>query len=136
MRWIAAILSLMPSIVLAAEDKKVPMMAEVPSFQLLQVFLVLAGIIGFIFLLAYLYQKLNSFALKKNPDLKVITGLSLGTRERIVVIEVGKQQILVGITQGAMRTLHVLEEPLQGATAASSSFAEHLKNRLQGGVAE
>lgn len=136
--WLAFMIMITTTLASAAEKKPLvsPMMDEMPSMHLLQVFLVLAFVIGVIFLLAYLYQKVSGLALQKNPDLKVITGLSLGTRERVVVIEVGKQQLLVGITQGAMRTLHVLDEPIETKENSTSGFAEHLKTMMQRGTAE
>ena len=40
--------------------------------------------------------------------IEVISGLSLGTRERVVLLRVGDDQVLVGVSPSGMRTLHVL----------------------------
>ena len=40
--------------------------------------------------------------------IEVISGLSLGARERVVLIRVGGDQVLVGVSPSGMRTLHVL----------------------------
>ena len=42
--------------------------------------------------------------------IEVISGLSLGTRERVVLIRVGGDQVLVGVSPSGMRTLHVLNQ--------------------------
>jgi flagellar protein FliO/FliZ len=43
--------------------------------------------------------------------IEVISGLSLGARERVVLIRVGSDQVLVGVSPSGMRTLHVLSQP-------------------------
>jgi flagellar protein FliO/FliZ len=42
--------------------------------------------------------------------IEVISGLSLGARERVVLIRVGGDQVLVGVSAAGMRTLHVLNQ--------------------------
>jgi flagellar protein FliO/FliZ len=42
--------------------------------------------------------------------IEVISGLSLGARERVVLIRVGGDQVLVGVSPSGMRTLHVLNQ--------------------------
>jgi flagellar protein FliO/FliZ len=40
--------------------------------------------------------------------IEVVSGLSLGARERVVLLRVGSDQVLVGLSPSGMRTLHVL----------------------------
>jgi flagellar protein FliO/FliZ len=40
--------------------------------------------------------------------IEVISGMSLGARERVVLLRVGNDQVLVGVSPSGMRTLHVL----------------------------
>lgn len=42
--------------------------------------------------------------------IEVVSGLSLGARERVVLLRVGGDQVLVGVTPSGMRTLHVLNQ--------------------------
>ena len=42
--------------------------------------------------------------------IEVVSGLSLGARERVVLIRVGGDQVLVGVSPSGMRTLHVLQQ--------------------------
>ncbi len=65
-----------------------------------------------IFASAWLVKRLGRWQGSYSDQLKVVAGLAVGARERIVVVQVGEQQILVGISPGNMRTLHVLEKPL------------------------
>ncbi|MEO8444757.1 MAG: flagellar biosynthetic protein FliO [Gammaproteobacteria bacterium] len=42
--------------------------------------------------------------------IEVVSGMSLGTRERVVLLRVGGDQVLVGLSPTGMRTLHVLTQ--------------------------
>jgi flagellar protein FliO/FliZ len=59
----------------------------------------------------------------------------VGQRERVVLIQVGSQQLLLGVAPGRVQTLHVLEEPISVGTASSpgESFAERLGSALKKG---
>lgn len=42
--------------------------------------------------------------------IEVVSGLSLGARERVVLLRVGGDQVLIGVSPSGMRTLHVLNQ--------------------------
>jgi flagellar protein FliO/FliZ len=68
---------------------------------------------------------------------KVVGGVMLGPRERLVVVEVGDTWLLVGVGGGQVNTLHTLPRP-EGYTPAVQAplstsipgFAEKLKELL------
>lgn len=43
--------------------------------------------------------------------IQIVGGLSLGPKERVVLLRVGEEEILVGVSPTGMRSLHVLEKP-------------------------
>jgi len=45
--------------------------------------------------------------------LKIVTSLSLGTKERIVVVQVADKQLLLGVTSQQITVLDNLEQPLE-----------------------
>lgn len=53
---------------------------------------------------------------------EIVTGLSLGNRERVVLLKVGGDQVLVGISPSGLRTLHVIG---QNTNAEFSNFMEN-----------
>ena len=62
---------------------------------------------------------------------KIVGGIMLGPRERLVVVEVGETWLLLGVGGGQVSTLHSLPRP-EGFTpndtlAATPGFAEKLK---------
>lgn len=60
--------------------------------------------------------------------IEVVSGLSLGARERVVLIRVGGDQVLVGVSPSGMRTLHVLNQnPNDGqGDGAPGDFSNYL----------
>ena len=71
--------------------------------------------------------------------LRIVGGLSLGMRERLVLIQAGKKQLILGVTPGRIETLHVLEgdECLNKSTPEplpENSFAYKLKQVMKGKV--
>lgn len=59
--------------------------------------------------------------------IEVVSGLSLGARERVVLIRVGGDQVLVGVSPSGMRTLHVLnQDPVDGRDGNTTEFSNYL----------
>ena len=56
--------------------------------------------------------------------IEVVSSLSLGARERVVLIRVGGDQVLVGVSPSGMRTLHVLNQPPMSSQAPE--FANYM----------
>ena len=90
-------------------------------------------VVVIIFLFAWLLRKLNLNQQASGGLIRVVAGLSIGTRDRIVLLQVGEEQILVGLTPGRIEKLHTLAQPLEpaGEQAVSASFADRI-NRLMG----
>ena len=86
-----------------------------------------------IFVLAWLVRKLNLNQHSQSGLIRIIAGLSIGTRDRIVLVQVGEEQILLGLTPGHIEKLHTLAVPLEvpGGPLETSSFATRL-GRLMG----
>lgn len=86
-------------------------------------------IVGLILALGWLARRMPGFgggAASKN-GLRLVASLPVGARERVVVVEVGGTQLLLGVGNGAVRTLHTLDVPLpETATGTQSPFAQVL----------
>ena len=81
---------------------------------------------------AWLLKRVGGFAVTGNGALKILGGLSMGARERVVLMQVGEKQILLGVSPGRIQTLHVLDKPIniddKGTTAPG--FAERLSEAV------
>ena len=99
------------------------------SGAILQMLLALALILGLLFAGAYLLRKLNGGRSFGNAGpLRVVGGLMLSTRERIVLVEVGDTWLVVGIVPGQIKTLHTLPKgELPAARGGDKPFAQWLK---------
>ena len=72
----------------------------------------LAMVMVIIVLCAWAGRRVFRIAPGVSRHLKIVAGLPMGTRERIVLLQVGETQLLVAVSPGRMHTLHVLEKPL------------------------
>jgi flagellar protein FliO/FliZ len=89
--------------------------------------LALVLVVGLILVLGWLARRMPGIGSASSNGLRVVGSLALGPRDRVMVVEVGKTQLLIGVGPGGMRTLHTLEEPLPVAAPASASpFAQLL----------
>jgi len=96
----------------------------------LSMVLSLVLILVIIFLLAWGARRFGGMSFKGNTALKVVTGISMGSRERIVLVQVGEQQLLLGVSPGRVQTLHVLDKPIDTGSKdnqGSGLFSDRLK---------
>jgi len=80
----------------------------------------LTFVIGAILILAYIVRKMN-LGIAAGKAIKVITALSLGTKERVVVIEVNGKQHLLGVTPSQVNHLFELDEPINTSAKPTDS---------------
>ena len=107
----------------------------------LQAMLALALIVGLLAGTAWLARKVSGGKGFGQGGMKVVGGVALGPRERIVLVEVGETWLVIGLVPGQIRTLYKMpkgELPVDGALAQGmngSSFADLLKRVSQKGPA-
>lgn len=88
--------------------------AGLPAVSILQMLLGLVVVIGILLLSAFLLRRLNlGRGYGGNGPLRVVGGVMLGARERIVLLEVGDTWVVVGLVPGQIRTLHTLPKAEQ-----------------------
>jgi len=100
---------------------------------LLQLVFGLLVVLVCIIALAWFTKKLNRSRLLADDSLKIIAGLSMGTRERVVLLQVAEKQLLIGIAPGRINTLHVLDTPIatinnRSDKSLASDFSDKLKS--------
>ncbi|MAZ88226.1 MAG: flagellar biosynthetic protein FliO [Cellvibrionaceae bacterium] len=121
----ASILLLNSSLVVAEAEKNAvaPPMPNQGAY-MLQVLLGLLFVIGLVFALAWILKRVGQGTLVASQQMKVVAALPMGTRERIALVEVGGQHLLLGITPTQINTLHVFDEPVDLEAAGQSSTSE------------
>jgi len=100
---------------------------------LINVFGGLLLILAIIFSLAWLLKRMGQGGgMMANNAIKIAASLPLGTRERIVLVDVGGKQLLLGMTPTSITTLHAFDEPVIDLNEAAepSEFAKKLRGFL------
>src|SRR5215469_7814417 len=77
-----------------------------------QVTLAMCVVLAAIFACAYVARRLRGGVGRAAAALDVIAEIRLGSKERAVLLQVGRTQVLVGVAPGSVNTLHVLAEPV------------------------
>ncbi len=72
---------------------------------------------------AWLFKRYGQLPMAGKNLISILGGVSVGPRERVVVLKIENTRLVVGIAPGQVRTLHVLdpEEPLE--TSFESQYA-------------
>jgi flagellar protein FliO/FliZ len=82
--------------------------AAMPAAGFGQMLLGLTAVIGVVFALAWLARRLGVPGQSHSPLLRHIAALSVGSRERVLIVEAGEQWLVLGVTAHSIRTLHLL----------------------------
>ena len=127
--FLIALLSLLPTAHAAGETAAAS--SGLTSSTFLQAFLGLALIIALLGATAWFARKLSIGQHFGQAGMRVIGGIALGPRERLVLVEVGEQWLVIGIVPGQIRTLHRLAKGSlpEGALPAGADkpFAQWLQ---------
>lgn len=114
-------LCLVAPMVFAAEKFAAPEVSQAPTAvgagSLTQVTLSLLLVLGIVFAAAWVTRRLRGFGRFGNGPVTVVSEVVVGTKERVVLVQVGKQQLLLGVAPGRVNTLHVLDEPVTPQTS-------------------
>ena len=102
------------------------------SFEsIIQLILGLGLVLGTILLMAWLLRKVSVLP-GQHRKLKVVAALSLGHKERAVLVQVGEEQILLGVSQGQVTLLKSFEQPVitPESTVSHSAFSRKLNQYM------
>lgn len=85
--------------------------------------------------LAWLFKHVSGAQSLSQGKLKIIAVLPLGLREKVLLLQVGRKQLVLGVTPSRIETLHVLEgddcvEAEQAGWPVSRLFADKLSQTL------
>lgn len=124
----------LPCLVLAAEPvanaATAPAVSSGVAGQLTQLVFGLLLVLGLIFFLAWLLRRVQQAGpAGKGQVIELIGSRALGPRDRLMLVQVGNEQILLGLSPGTITALHVLKEPVQVPSTtekATPEFAQRL----------
>lgn len=118
-------LKLVVAAVSSSVEKTIPSLSNEPIgvANYIQMFFGLFVVVALIFGMAWLMRRMGKVSGMSAGDLIILGGVSVGQRERIVLVQVGNTQLLVGVAPGAVRTLHVMDEPIVNSSQTNGSSA-------------
>lgn len=86
---------------------------------ILQVLMGLTLVLGLMALLAWAIKRLNAGRPAGNAAIRIVGGVSVGTRERILVVEAAEQWIVVGVAPGSVNALTTMPRQQTGPVPAA-----------------
>jgi flagellar protein FliO/FliZ len=94
-------------------------------------------VLGIFFACVWFMKKMGALQINAKDNMKVVGGLSLGMREKLVLVQLGEKQLLLGITPGNIEKLMVLEGEdklfqKSEAEASEADFSSKLKQVMRG----
>lgn len=141
MKYAAFLTALLPALAQAAETAPAPVASAGAAATAGSFFQVLVGLIvvlGLMAVMAWTLKRFNLARIAGNTPIKVVGGVSVGNRERVMVVEVADQWIVVGVATGQVTALSTMPRPagLPADTAASpaskaGNFAHWLKQQIE-----
>jgi len=90
-------------------------------------------VVAIIVVLGWLYSRSRFVGSGSSEAINVVATRALGPKERLLIVEVADQQLLVGMTASAMQTLHVFDKPIaiEKQPNAPAGFANRLRAAVQ-----
>ena len=94
-----------------------------------------------ILLVAWLVKRFTNLGTTHKGNLRVLSGISLGNREKAVLIKAGNQHLLLGVSPGRVVNLHTFEageilDEVGQAGASSATFKDSLQALMKNRVIE
>jgi flagellar protein FliO/FliZ len=125
-----SVLAAEPVATAAAAAAAAPVASGGVAGQLTQLVFGLLLVLGLIFFLAWLLRRVQQAGpAGKGQVIELIGSRALGPRDRLMLVQVGNEQILLGLSPGTITALHVMKEPIEVPTTtdkATPEFAQHL----------
>jgi flagellar protein FliO/FliZ len=129
--------AVLPTVPTAAAE---PVRASFGAAGLLQAGLGLAVVVAMIFGCAWVARRFGLQQSGSGRLLKVVSSAMVGQRERVVVVEIGGQWLVLGVASGQVRALHSMAAQnipdagtaptLQGFSGPGSAFSNKLIESL------
>jgi flagellar protein FliO/FliZ len=106
------------SVALAADAP--PPISKIPAVGFMQVAIALALVLAAIVLFAWLLRRWVPGYKAPGGFLRVVAGVMIGPRERLVLVELEDTWLLVGVATGGVSILHTMPKPPTAPMASST----------------
>ncbi len=89
-------------------------------------------VIAAILVVGWMYSRMRAGGGKGADVIDVIASRPLGPKERLMIIQIADQQLLVGMTASQLQTLHIFEAPVvnRSPRGGETGFASRLRSAI------
>lgn len=115
-------LALFSTPVLAVENNQLDLATTLGS---------LIFVIALILAMAWMLKRMRVPAFGQQKGLSVIRQLAVGTKERVMIVQAGEEQFLIGVTAQSVQLISKLDKPLQPQETEAASFTNQLTQLLK-----
>ena len=84
-----------------------------------------------IIVLAYVVKKVNGIGLTNHHFFQVISGVAIGTKERLLLVKAGDEYFIIGVSQGGISKIHDYGEKLKVDDELKSNFSQTFKKIIK-----
>ncbi|EKO3390008.1 flagellar biosynthetic protein FliO [Vibrio fluvialis] len=88
-------------------------------------------VIALILFMAWLLKRMRVPAFGHQKGLNVVRQLPVGTKERVMIVQAGEEQFLIGVTSQSIQLISKLETPLKQEELESTPFSNQLTQLLK-----
>ena len=67
-----------------------------------------------------LLRRFNGVSSQMSGNMRVISSVGVGQRERVVLLQVGVEQMLIGVGPGNVRKIHAFDQPVVEASVSTT----------------
>lgn len=114
----------------AAESPPAP---AVGMGSILQMLAGLVIVLALVLFMGWLLKRFSGHAFSQNSAIRIIAGTAVGQRERVVVVEVADQWLILGVAPGSVHALHTMpraELPADRPATTTTAFPLWLRRAL------
>jgi len=113
----------------SAGGKKVAAISPISNWPM--IIFTMFGMIALIFLLAWFVKRFSGMSFAANKDMKLVSSIALGAKERVCLVDVNGQNFLLGVTSQNINHLHTFA---RSSTLNSSEELDNIENSKQEGI--
>lgn len=88
-------------------------------------------VIALILFLGWLMKRMRVPTMGQQKGLSIVRQIPVGTKERIMIVQAGEEQFLVGATTQSIQLIAKLETPLAQEEVSATPFVVQLSNLLK-----
>jgi flagellar protein FliO/FliZ len=139
-RYLVFSLLFLDAVVAFGADTPASSVSAVPSpvsfGGMLQLLLGLVIVLGAIAAAAWFLRRFGQIQSGAASAMKVLGGVAVGPRERLVLVEIGETWVVVGVAPGRVNHVHTMERPANISTVSSEvtgqpNFSSWLKQAMK-----